>query len=270
MLCQMKDLDSVCSQIAEELGQEELEAGLKENNVKIDTLLHSRNMGLQELQEQGRNTYMAVDAHAREDRSWREREEFRRLLQALRAKNPYRDQMERTPTRQPGTCNWFLKNTRFRTWREDPTSKLLWVSANPGCGKSVLSKCLVEEKLATLDPQHATICYFFFKDVSPDSRNIAKALSAILHQLVTRTPCLVEHALSAFDENGDEISSMFSTMWEILECAAADLRAGEIVCVLDALDECEEAQQITLIERLKTFYGKAEDSGVPKQKLRFL
>ena len=270
MLSQIKGLDSTCSQLAEELGQEELEAGLKENNVKIDILLHSWNVGLQDLQEQGMNTLMAVDAHAREDRSWREREEFRRLLQALRAKNPYRDQMERTATRQPGTCNWFLKHPRFQTWREDAYSKLLWVSANPGCGKSVLSKCFVEEKLATLDPRQATICYFFFKDVSPDSRSITKALSAILHQLFTRLPCLVEHALSAFDENGDEISSMFSTMWEILENAAADLRAGEIVCVLDALDECEEASQITLIEKLKTFYSRAEESNVPKKKLRFL
>ena len=270
MLSQIKDLDSVCSQLAEELGQEELEAGFKDNNFKIDTLLHSWNVGLQELQEQGMNTYMVVDGHAKEDRTWREREEFRRLLQALRAKNPYRDQMERTTTRQPGTCNWFLKHARFQTWREDPSSKLLWVSANPGCGKSVLSKCLVEENLATLDPQHATICYFFFKDVSPDSRSIDKALSAILHQLFTKIPALVKHALPIFDENGDEISSMFSTMWEILENAAADIRAGEIVCVLDALDECEEAQQITLIEKLKTFYGRAENSGVPKQKLRFL
>lgn len=53
---------------------------------------------------------------------------------------------------------------------------------------------------------------------------------------------------------------MFSKMWEILEHTAADFRAGEIVCVLDALDECEEAQQITLLEKLKTFYRKAEGS----------
>ena len=144
------------------------------------------------------------------------------------------------------------------------------MSANPGCGKSVLSKCLVEEKLATLDPEHATICYFFFKDISPDSRSITKALSAILHQLFTRKPNLVEHAVSAFDENGAEISSMFSAMWEILENAAADLKAGEIVCVMDALDECEEAQQIILIEKLKAFHSKERHSGVRKQKLRFL
>ena len=147
---------------------------------------------------------------------------------------------------------------------------MLWVSANPGCGKSVLSKCLIEEKLATLDPQHATICYFFFKYVSPDSRSITKALSAILHQLFTKIPSLVEHAASAFDENGDELTSMFSIMWEILEHTAANFRAGEIVCVLDALDECEEAQQITLLEKLKTFYRKEEGSKARHQNLRFL
>ena len=270
MLSQIKELDSICSRLAGELGQGELEAGMKENNIKIDILLQSWNVGLQGLQEQGTNTYIAVDAHAKEDRSWRERQESRNLLQALRAKNPYRDQIERTPTRQPGTCNWFLNNPLFQTWRKDAHSRLLWVSANPGCGKSVLSKCLVEERLATLNPQSTTICYFFFKDVSPDSRSITRALSAILHQMFTKIPGLVEHAISAFDENGDELSSMFSTMWEILENAAADARAGEIVCVLDALDECEEAQQITLIEKLKTFYSEAEDSRVRKQKLRFL
>ena len=270
MLSEIKNLDSTCSRLAAEIGQEELEAGMKENNIKIDTLLQQWGVGVQWLQEQGASTHMVVEAQAREDRARRERADLRKLLQTLRAKNPYRDQMERTPTRQPGTCNWVLDNSLFQAWQNDPHSSLLWVSANPGCGKSVLSKCLVEEKLASLDPQHATICYFFFKDISPDSRSITKALSAILHQLFTKIPGLVEHAVSAFDENGDELSSMFSTLWEILEKAAADSRAGEIVCVLDALDECEEAQQKTLIEKLKAFYSKAEDSGVRKHKLRFL
>ena len=125
VLSQIKELDSTCSRIAEELGQEELDAGMKENNVKIDTLLQSWNVGLQKLQEQGMNTYMAVDAHVREDHSWREREDTRDLLQALRAKNPYCDQMERTPPRQPGTCNWFLNHPRFQTWRNDPNASLL-------------------------------------------------------------------------------------------------------------------------------------------------
>lgn len=63
---------------------------------------------------------------------------------------------------------------------------------------------------------------------------------------------------------------MFSKMWGILEHTAANFRAGEIVCVLDALDECEEAQQITLLEKLKTFYRKAEGTKARYQNLRFL
>ena len=270
VLSQIKELDFECSRLAGEIGQEELDAGMKEKSAKIDDLLQSWNVGFQVLQEQGTNTYLAVDAHARENRNWRDKDETRKLLQALRAKNPYRDQLERTASRQPGTCNWFLKHPQFQKWREDAHSRLLWVSANPGCGKSVLSKCLVEENLAILDPQHATICYFFFKDVSPDSRSISKAISAILHQLFTKIPGLVEHAVPAFDENGDELPSMFSTLWEVLEKAAADIRSGEVVCILDALDECEETQQIILIEKLKAFYCRAEDSRFRTQKLRFL
>lgn len=270
VLSQIKELDFECSRLAGEIGQEELDAGMKEKSDKIDDLLQSWNVGFQVLQEQGTNIYLAVDAHARENRNWRDKDETRKLLQALRAKNPYRDQLERTASRQPGTCKWFLKHPQFRKWRGDAHSRLLWVSANPGCGKSVLRKCLVEENLALLDPQHATICYFFFKDVSPDSRSISKAISAILHQLFTKIPGLVEHAVPAFDENGDELPSMFSTLWEVLEKAAADIRSGEVVCILDALDECEETQQIILIEKLKAFYCRAEDSRFRTQKLRFL
>lgn len=230
MLSEIKELDFECSRLAGEIGQEELEAAMKEESVKIDALLQSWSVGFQTLQEQATNTQLAVDAQARDYRDWRDKDEIRELLQTLRAKNPYRDQLERTATRHPGTCNWFLKHPQFQKWRADAHSRLLWVSANPGCGKSVLSKYLVEENLATLEPQHPTVCYFFFKDISPDSRSICKALSAILHQLFTKIPVLVEHALSVFDQNGDELSPMFSTLWEILENAAADLKSVEVVC----------------------------------------
>ncbi|KAM5342918.1 hypothetical protein ACJ41O_013884 [Fusarium nematophilum] len=58
---------------------------------------------------------------------------------------------------------------------------MLWVSANPGCGKSVLAKYLVDSKLQTTEPR--TTCYFFFKDDFEDQRSATSALSCILHQL---------------------------------------------------------------------------------------
>ena len=270
LLADIKLLDSDCSTLARELGQEELECGIKQSNRRIDDLVQSWDVGLQDLQRDVRDTAAAVQAHVEIERMRRAQEETSKCLQALCIRNPYEDQKNRTPSRQPGTCNWFLNNKQFQKWRGDPLSSLLWVSANPGCGKSVLSKSIVEEKLVTLDPKSAAICYFFFKDVSPDSRSITKALSAVLHQLFTQKPALAEHALTAYASNGQDLPTLFSTMWDILVDAARDPKAGEIICVLDAVDECEEAQQVTLLETVRNFYSEPESSKSQKASLRFL
>jgi len=39
---------------------------------------------------------------------------------------------------------------------------MLWVSADPGCGKSVFAKYLVDSILTITESR--IICYFFFKD----------------------------------------------------------------------------------------------------------
>lgn len=270
MLIKIKDLDSECSAIARALGQEELESGIKESNARIDDLVRTWNAGLEELQKDVKDTSRAVIAHMEGEQVRRLREEARRCLHILRTKNPYEDQKNRTPSRLPGTCNWFLNNKQFQTWREEPCSSFLWVSANPGCGKSVLSKSLVEEKLVTLNPQHASICYFFFKDTSPDSRSSTKALSAILHQLFSQKPVLADHALAAYASNGKELPDLFGELWNILVHAVTDPEAGEVICVLDAVDECEETQLGTLIDAVKNFFGNSDKERLNESRFRFL
>ena len=87
------------------------------------------------------------------------------------------------PTRVPGTCEWFLRHPDFLTWRQSKRSSLLWVSADPGCEKSVLSKYLVDRKNDVLSQSHdltPVICYFFFKDGEADLVDASKALCALL------------------------------------------------------------------------------------------
>lgn len=77
----------------------------------------------------------------------------------------------------------------FQDWSEDPSASLLWVTADPGCGKSVLSKYLVDEVLVDMFKQSVTtssacLCYFFFKDDFPDQREATSAISAILSQVL--------------------------------------------------------------------------------------
>lgn len=98
---------------------------------------------------------------------------------------PYQDQKDVNPTRVDGTCEWFLGHSKFTAWRQDTTANLLWVTAGPGCGKSVLSRALVDEGLLHSekpDSKTASICYFFFKDDAERGSGL-NALRSILHQL---------------------------------------------------------------------------------------
>lgn len=99
-----------------------------------------------------------------------------------------------------------------------------------------------------------TTCYLFFKNDDPDQKSITKALSALLHQLFSQRKELLQHAIPEYTRNGSNLPSLFDTLWTILMKAAADSEAGEIICILDALDECEMAGK-DLIEKLCNFHS---------------
>ena len=184
--------------------------------------------------------------------------------QAFRT-SEYEKYKDRNPNRVDGTCKWFLEHPNFHSWHESKKSSLLWVSADPGCGKSVLSKFLVDKELPAIKPR--TICYFFFKDDNIDQKSSTKALSALLHQLFSQNNMLVKYAMPEFKHEGPNLPQLFGKQWSILTKAIADPKAGEIVCVLDALDECEKSERFILIDTLKGFYRNIASNGTA---LKFL
>ena len=146
-----------------------------------------------------------------------------------------------------GTCQWFLRHTQFRDWLCG-NSGILLVSADPGCGKCVLARFLVDHELPENLPKSSTVCYFFFKDGSQTT--LCQALCALLHQLLSQRPGLVRYALPEWKKNADALIGLSSTLWTILKAAAADSAAGNIVLVLDALDECREEDINELVRYL--------------------
>lgn len=177
----------------------------------------------------------------------RTKEELK-CLQSLTSN--YKEDKNMCEQRVPGTCEWVLQDDKFIQWRQENTARLLWISADPGCGKSVLSRSLVDEQLLSLDTRNSSVCYFFFKDDDEGRQSGSNALCAILHQLFVQKPVLLKYALLDYEHHGGELRTMFSTLWEILEKSANDPEAGEIICVLDALDECKESARNDLIKKL--------------------
>ncbi|KAF2184492.1 hypothetical protein K469DRAFT_186225 [Zopfia rhizophila CBS 207.26] len=172
------------------------------------------------------------------------------------------------PERVPETCVWFLEHPTFQKWKASSGDDLLWLSADPGCGKSVLSQALIDEKL--VGAESVTLCYFFFKD-NDEQNNTAKALCALLHQLFwAHEGLLQKHIASAVKKCGQALKNNFEELWQIFISAATNPSAGGVICILDALDECQESDRNVLIAHLERFYSRSVDKSKRGSKLKFL
>ncbi|KAH7113407.1 hypothetical protein EDB81DRAFT_598352, partial [Dactylonectria macrodidyma] len=173
--------------------------------------------------------------------------------------SPYQDNKNRNADRVPGTCEWFVGHDDFQQWRESKSSSMLWVSANPGCGKSVLAKHLVDSELQSTKSR--TTSYFFFKDDSEDQRSAKSALSCILHQLFTEREILFsDKIVKRLEAYKAHLTSSFDELWDVLVMASQDKNAGELVCILDAFDECEDQERDKLAQALRKFYDPKNDT----------
>ncbi|KAK8121512.1 hypothetical protein PG999_005632 [Apiospora kogelbergensis] len=156
------------------------------------------------------------------------------------------------PPKVKGTCAWFLEDANFREWHDSTESSLLWVSAGPGCGKSVLSRSLIDDWQLSTSATTSAVCYFFFKDGDGEREHSYDALSAIIHQLFIRdlTGKFTNHAFGEHKNYGKKLRTTFTELWNVLLKCATTPDAGEIICVLDALDECREDERNIIIGKL--------------------
>lgn len=185
-------------------------------------------------------------------------------VQALQT-TPYKDNMERNPNPVSGTCEWFLGHKLFRQWCESPDSTMLWVSADPGSGKSVLAKHLVKAILPR-EHQASMITYFFFKDDTDGQRSAKSALKCILHQVFTKKKQLLsDKIMDRFKFGGGHDVNSLQDFWDIFVMALSQTLPEDgprtVVCVLDALDECNSAEQDQLMTLLCDFYRSSTTSG---------
>jgi ankyrin repeat protein len=204
-----------------------------------------------------KGAYQRLDrAYDQQEQQYREQkaraltDQQQRCHQAFKISN-YTEQKDINPRRAEGTCQWALRSPEYLRWWESLCNDLLWVSADPGCGKSVLAKSIIDDYLQP-SSSAVTVCYFFFKD-NDEQNNLATALCAILHQLFSHRPHLLYHALPSWERNWKGLRQEVNELWRIFITATSAEPQGTTVCILDALDECRDADQNWLIQKLKEF-----------------
>ncbi|KAJ9483560.1 hypothetical protein VN97_g9836 [Penicillium thymicola] len=236
----------------------------QETEVQKFTRLFDTAEGKQDRERISQDFEKAFEKHRLQQTTSYQYEKAKRFVQLLNV-CPYVDRKDRIDNRVPGTCEWFTNHTYFQEWSQTDSSGLLWVSADPGCGKSVLSKYLVDGVLPS--SRKRTVCYFFFRDDYPDQRRSINALASILRQLFLAQPLLIsDSVLKQHDEDGEKLIESFHALWNIFKSVTASSDSNEIICVVDALDECQEDERKQLMEAITDLYPRKKDN----QKLKFL
>ncbi|KAI8944609.1 hypothetical protein F4801DRAFT_585248 [Xylaria longipes] len=219
-------------------------AQAKETQLKCGQQLEQMYKSREALQQ----IYEVLEEERKQQQDDRQNQQERELLADLAV--DHEGYKNFNPQKVKNTCRWFLEDASFR---------------------SVLSRSLIDEWQLSTSAATSVVCYFFFKDGDDRRERSANALSAILHQLFIQdvTGKFMSHALHKHKNYGKALATNFSELWDILLKCAATPNAGEIVCVLDALDECKEDERNTVIGKLKDFFSCAQQASRHTCRLKF-
>jgi len=165
----------------------------------------------------------------------------------------YEEHRARNPTPVPGTCKWILEHKLYQNWLKAEASSLLWISANPGCGKSVMISFLISHhENQTSVEEEVNACYFFFKTDSPQQRDPVHALCALLHQIYTSQPLLIKHAMAELISKGENFN--LGTLWKIFINTIEDKQSRPTICFIDALDEMDPIRLSEFVMLLSRYF----------------
>src|SRR5688572_26682418 len=70
---------------------------------------------------------------------------------------------------------------------------------------------------------------------------------------------LSDEIVERLEVNGKHFTGSFSELWDVLVMASQDKIIGEIICILDAFDECEDQGRTKLSQALCKFYSASNN-----------
>ncbi|EHK45928.1 hypothetical protein TRIATDRAFT_283530 [Trichoderma atroviride IMI 206040] len=151
------------------------------------------------------------------------------------------------------TC---LPNTRVElleklsVWIAEPSSKpIFWLNGMAGTGKSTIARTLAQARAEAKD-LGAT---FFFKRGETDRTSLKSFVATLARQLATNVPGLDVHVKAAIDVDSTIIDKRVQDQFRrlIIEPLSKISNAqSSLVFVIDALDECEQDSDVSLLIRL--------------------
>jgi ankyrin repeat protein len=181
----------------------------------------------------------------------------------------YRAQL---PRPVQGTCSWILSHPAYLSWLTTEETRLLWVTGEPGCGKTMLSAYLTDHlRLGRATAVKPQVFFFFCDDKVKSQRDASAILRGILYQIVQQHRKLIKHVKSRFELDGPSLANSFPALWELFLKIVADSTSGAIGVIVDAIDECETRTRDSFLNAMMELVNEAHDiHQQPQNCIKFL
>jgi len=161
--------------------------------------------------------------------------------------------------REPGTCQWILKDEEYTKWHKSDESSMIWISGGGGYGKSILMSTVIETlRTEATNSEEKVVQYFFCKAGSDATQSTAQILRTVVAQLYTHSlalPDLLEQTNEivghGFNKSNDKSRAEASFDFVTVYSGLLRIMNREVFLVIDAIDECIDRQEKNLLKALK-------------------
>ncbi|KAL3424962.1 NACHTdomain protein [Phlyctema vagabunda] len=142
-----------------------------------------------------------------------------------------------------GSCDWALEIPQVQSFFNSSTSEILRIGGAPGSGKSTLITFLIDYITSNITKD---VLYFFCKGTDDKKSRPFQVLRTLISQLLAKDESLYPWFETLHQQSGQEKAESYSTLHSSLLLALRSTSKQCIFVTVDALDECQEAQDLIL------------------------
>ncbi|KAK7415160.1 hypothetical protein QQX98_006104 [Neonectria punicea] len=197
--------------------------------------------------------------------------EFADYTRQLRTVTPENRGLDREPPHWQ-TCQWILTDPKFMEWKESEEGSMLFVTGNPGCGKSNLAKYIqgVMEEPTTEDAE-PNLVVSFYCDSLESSRVNPPILDLVVRSLLSKQRTIsrpVRQKLTSLLENfipdrqkthtvvENDLDKRFNHLMEVVQTLVMDQNGVPACLIIDGLDQCEDIFILRLLRGLDSIFRR--------------
>ncbi|EPS45890.1 hypothetical protein H072_122 [Dactylellina haptotyla CBS 200.50] len=159
--------------------------------------------------------------------------------------------------RQPGTGQWLLQSSEFKTWIEaTTTNKVLFCPGIPGAGKTIITSIVIDHLQEIFRNSDVGIAYIYFNFKKKDGQNVRDLFASLLRQFIKNKPMPQVIRELHRHHSQKNSSASFEEIYKTLLAVTA--RYSRIFLLVDAIDECQvsDGTRIQFLSELSMFRAK--------------